>query len=359
MDSSGTPPSKPLEAKSGISLDEFAARLGLAVGTVSRALNGNKRVSEATRARVAAAARELGYTPSPLARGLRMGRSGLVGICFHVNSPSRNMVVSSQLYALQQALKRAGKRTLVEFSDWEYDGKVLAIDHFLAMRAEGVVHVGSFPPELLSYLEGVRKRGVPYVLLDPGKKGLPFSVGVDRTAAYAKLTDHLLDLGHRRFLMLGILPGNSSNDARIEGVRSRLNARGLRFEECVRSCFDVPLKEERAADLGYRLAGKFFHLFEGVTACMASNDDVAVGVIAYLKSKGLQVPRDLSVVGFDDTLPHNDPPLTTVSHEVSATAEQAVAMLLQASASGGKEELPPVVIEPVFHARASSGPAPL
>ena len=337
-------PSEPLKAGKGISLDEFAARLGLAVGTVSRALNGNKRVSEATRARVAAAARELGYTPSPLARGLRVGRSGLVGICFYVSSPNRNMILSTQLYALHQALQKAGKRTLVEFSAWGYDHKVRALDHFLAMRAEGIVHVGSFPDELLTYLERIRTRGVPYVLLNPERSGLPFSVGLDRVAAYEKLTEHLLELGHRRFLLLGMYPGNFNHDSRMEGVRRRVEAYGLRFDECVRSCFEQPLPNERSADFGYRLAETFFPLFEGVTACMASNDDVAVGVIAFLKSRGIQVPRDISVVGFDDTLPHNDPTLTTISHEIEVTAEKAVEMLLKASASGAAEELAPVLV---------------
>ncbi|HWL52931.1 MAG TPA: LacI family DNA-binding transcriptional regulator [Chthoniobacteraceae bacterium] len=347
---------------SPVSLEDLARHVNLAVGTVSRALNGNQRVNVDTRARVAAAARELGYEPSPLARGLRSGRTGLIGICFFMNSPSRNVQVTAQLYFLQKFLKEQGKRCLVEFSPWEYEHKVRAIEHFLAMRAEGIIHVGSFPEKLLQPLARLRERNIPYVLLDPHSPELPFSVALDRTLAYEKITDHLLDLGHTRLALLGIAPAFSVHhftayQARIQGVRRSLERRGLDFEQCVDICFDLPETLESAGEFGRRLAARFYPRLREATACLASNDDVALGAIEFLKTRGCRVPGDLSMVGFDDSARHGDPPLTTVNQQIDQSTSAAVAMLQAASVSGMTQTIPSRMIEPLLVVRDSTGPA--
>lgn len=344
-----------------VSLEDLARHVNLAVGTVSRALNGNQRVNVDTRARVAAAAKELGYEPSPLARGLRSGRTGLVGICFFMNSPSRNIQVTSQLYFLQKFLKEQGKRCLVEFSPWEYEHKLRAIEHFLAMRAEGIIHVGSFPEKLMEPLGRLRERNVPYVLLDPHAPELPFSVTLDRTLAYEKITDHLLDLGHTRLVLLGIAPRFSAHhftayQARIEGVKRSLERRGLEFERCVNICFELPETLESAGEFGHRLAARFYPQLREATACLASNDDVALGAIELLKTKGCRVPDDLSMVGFDDSARHGDPALTTVNHQIKRSTSTAVEMLQAASLRGMAHAIPPEMIEPMLVVRNSTAP---
>lgn len=345
--------------KSGrkVSLEDLARHVGLAVGTVSRALNDNERVNKKTRERVKAAAEELGYRPNPLARGLRMGRSGLVGISFFMNSPSRNVVVSSQLYFLHQHLQAAGKRSLVEFSGWEYEEKARAIEHFLSMRAEGIIHLGTFPSKMLEVFLELRQQGVPLICINPFREYLPYSVSLDRTRAYEKMMDYLLDLGHRKFAVLGFT--NFYKDhipsvhPRITGIKKSLKRRGLDFKKCVTVCFDPPEKLESSPDYGYRLAEKFSKKLKKVTACLASNDDVALGAIQLLKSQGIRVPDDLSIVGFDDSTPYSDPPLTTVSQEIERITQVAVDMLLKAS-KNQQEDLPPVMIDPTIIIRDST-----
>lgn len=336
-----------------LTLEDLARSLNLAVATVSRALNGSPRVTPTTRDRVLAEAQRLGYQPSPLARGLRIGKSGFVGICFHMNSPSRNILISQQLYFLQRELQRMGKRVLVEFSAWDYASKRKALEHFAAMKAEGVIHVGSFPPELMAAFKHLQQRGIPFILINPSSGELPYSISLDRTAAYRKVTRHLLDLGHRRFVALGIVPGNPLYDARLLGICQGLEERGLSFEECVFVGYTLPQAHETSGDLGFRLAQLHYPALSQATVCLASNDDVAAGAMTFLKKKGLRIPEDLSMVGFDNTTSYLEPTLTSVGQEIEKTAVLAVQQLFKKRSPDAEAG---ILIEPDFIIRESTGP---
>jgi len=337
-----------------VSTTALARHLGLSRWTISRVLNGHSEVKEETVRRVRAAMKELDFIPNPMARGLRGARTGMIGVCFQgFDIP----IFVQKIAVLQGALRRAGYRALIELTDHDPELEREVVHHFSAVKVEGVVLVGGpTPGDPAGVVEFLRDRDIPTVVIDPGfPVSLP-SVAVDRYAGMRSVLVHLLALGHERFALIGLDPKAIYGASRWKGVESMVVDRGLSMEGQF-----INLVESGGGamdyDCGHRLAERLLGMADRPTAVIALNDQIAIGVMARLQQSGLRVPRDISVVGFDnlEVAARVTPGLTTVDQKVVDLMETAVAVLkpqLEGCRSSGSA---PVLIRPGLVIRESTG----
>lgn len=338
-----------------LSTSALARHLGLSRWTISRVLNGHRGVREETVTRVREAMKELGFVPNLMARGLRGGRTGLIGISFQgFDLP----IFVQKIAVLQSALRDGGFRSLIELTDRNPALERDVVAHFASVRVEGVVLVGG-PTETGSggVVDFLSDRGIPTVIIDPGVPVPLPTVEVDRSAGMRLILQHLRALGHRRPVLLGLDRTIPYGCSRWRGIDAFAREEGL---DPVRA-FTVIADESVDAmdyDYGRRLAARVLDLAERPTALVALNDQVAIGAMARLREAGLDIPGDLSIVGFDnlEVSAHVSPSLSTIDQCVVALMQTAVDLLRNQLATGLQAAVAPVRITPRLVLRHSTGP---
>ncbi len=330
---------------SGATVADVARRAGLSPMTVSRVINGSGNVLGETRARVQAAIVELGYVPNAAARSLA-GRGPARLVLLHSN-PSAAWLSEFLVGSLDGAAA-AHAQLIVEHWDGQETPSALAA-RLVAQRIDGVV----LPPPLCddpSLLAALASAGIGFAQVASGAPitgSVAVSIG-DEAAAQA-MTRHLIGLGHRR---VGFVTGDANQ-----------TASGLRRAGYLRALGDAGITEDAAlivaGDFTYRgglaAATQLLDLAERPTAIFASNDDMAAAAVSVAHRRGIDVPGELSVCGFDDTAIARTiwPELTTIRQPVAEMARRAVAELAAAPS-----DLLPVTMPFELIARASSGPVP-
>jgi DNA-binding LacI/PurR family transcriptional regulator len=328
-------------------IQDVARQAGVGVGTVSRVINNSPLVSEATRARVQQVIDELGYRPSSLARALSLGRTtSVAAIVPFFTQPS----TVERLRGLADVIKESDFDLVlfdVESADQRDERFEMASR---TDRAAGLVIMS------LAIDEGVVDRlshaRVPVVFLDRKVEGIP-DVYIDDIAGGAMATRHLIDLGHRRIAFVGDdntsgFDFTSSRD-RLAGYRRALADAGIAGrDEYLR--LGPP---SRAA--AHRLTDDLLELAEPPTAIFAASDLQAFGVIEGARERGLRVPGDLSVMGFDDIDVSPYLGLTTIRQPLYESGSRAAEMLL--SLLSGDLEVPDSLELPIeLVVRRSTGP---
>jgi len=330
-------------------MTDVARLAGVSHQTVSRVLNDHPNVKEQTRLRVRAAIAELGYRPNTAARALVTGSTrtiGLVTVNINQYGPAQTLV------GLEQAARSAGySLSVTVLDDATSENMRDAVDRFVAQSIDAVVALGTYDDayEALHQISAP----VPLVTVQSGGAVEDPAVGVDQVAGARLATRHLLDLGHRTVHhVTGPADSKEARD-RIEGWRTELAAAGAPVPVCLHGDW-TPSSGHEA---GRRLAARR-RAGEEITAVFLANDQMALGLLAALHEEGLEVPRDVSVVGFDDLpeAPYLTPPLTTVRQDFAELGHRAVELVL-ARLAGRDLHLEPV--PPVLLTRASSGPVPV
>jgi LacI family transcriptional regulator len=305
-----------------VGIRDVAAAAGVSPATVSQAFNGSRPVSEATRARIVAAATALGYAPDPTARGLRLQRTGLIGLLGDrvVTTPYAGGLV----LGAADALEERGLALVALDSLGDPDRELRQLATLRQRKVEGVLYARMFhqvvaAPPLL---------GIPVVVVnsttdDPGVS----AIAPDEHAVAARAVEHLLSHGHRRIAFAQTVDRTAASVGREAGFRRTLAAAGVTGEPLV--------ERSDSTSAGGRRSGRILLEREDrPTAVFCFNDEVAMGVYQSAAALGLRVPRDVSVVGVDD-LPlvaaALDPGLTTIAlpHEEMGrwAAEQLVARI--------------------------------
>lgn len=347
-----TPQTPPSEIRSTAAL---ARQLGLSRWTVSRVLNGHPGIREATRQRVLAAMGESGFTPNPLARGLRGGRTGVVGVCVQeVESP----ILARKAMLLQEALRERGSRALLELTGGRAWLEAEVIRHFLSIRVDGLVLFGSSLDESDPVVAEMSAQGVPTVAIDPVSR-LPFKrFELDRQWAVRLSLEHLHALGHQRIAVLGYDAEVAYGDVRVAALEAESKRLGLASSNLI--CVMESRTERHDYDYGWRLGQQLLSRTEVVpTGLLALNDRVALGAMRALREGGLRAPKDYSIIGFDnlDVTAFSEPALTTVDQRSELLIEGAVKALREMMEHPTKEIPEPTVIRPVILPRNSTGPA--
>jgi LacI family transcriptional regulator len=293
----------------GATVRQLAAQLGLSPATVSRALNGHSHVAEATRRRVL----EAFSRPTP--------KNGLVFVrCPYELTDYFGPIVSS----VGETLRLHGREMLLDTGGAGYHDDVL---RRLPSRPEIAGAVLILPPEQTSEIEALRASGTPFVVIDPRVR-VPkdvLSVSAANFSGSRDATAHLAALGHRRIGVISAGPVIAAGEARLAGHASALAQVGALVDaELIR--YGEPI-----APTGRKEGGELLDLDPRPTAIVCFNDKVAVGVLEAAADRGLNVPQDLSVVGFDDidvsraTMPR----LTTVRQPLQEMGRMAVTALMR------------------------------
>ena len=299
-------------------LDDVGALCGVSYQTVSRVVNESPLVAAKTRAQVLKAIAELGYRPNLAARRLATRRSsviGMVGTKITYYGPAQVMV------SIEETAKRRGYNLMFVGIEHPNKAKVAAaIDDLCEHQVDGVilgVHVeGS--------IDAIQKlcHGVPFVALDTNAAPAVPNVIVDQQYGTRLAIEHLLDLGHQQIAFVTGPSLWSASKERRKGWAKALKHVGLELGPCIEG--------DWSAESGFAAAKLLEREPRDLTAIVAANDHMALGVLRALHAKGIRVPEQISVVGYDD-LPESrffEPPLTTIHHDFAGQGERCVEVLL-------------------------------
>ncbi|WP_028050515.1 LacI family DNA-binding transcriptional regulator [Cellulomonas sp. URHD0024] len=296
---------------------QIAADTGVSIATVSRVLNGHTNVAPDTRAMVEAAIAARGPAVLAPRRG-PAGRTGPVFVrCPYVLSDYFGLIVSS----VTETLRMHERDVLLDAGESSQDRHPLA--SLSARAVAGAILI--LPPESPSELLGLRRRGLPFVIIDPRTAPPPdvAAVSAAHVTAAMRLTTHLLELGHRR---IGVIAGPQdwlAGSDRLAGHQAAMGGAGILTDpELTRVVPPTLLQGEEAA-------GELLDLPRRPTALVCFNDKIAVGAMAAARARGLRTPQDVSITGFDDidVSRATTPQLTTVRQPLEEMGRTAVTLL--------------------------------
>jgi LacI family transcriptional regulator len=294
---------------------------GVSIKTVSRVLNKEKYVREATRAKVDAAMVTLKFSPSLAARSLAGRRSFQIALIYDNHSPFYIHQIQEGVWA---QCREQGVRMLAQPADVGSPTLAAEVGGLIdETHVDGIILSSPVTdaPEVLAELEA---RGIPFVRISPGTNhAMTSSVFMDDVQAADDMTTHLINHGHRRIGFIIGHPNHMASDQRLFGYRRALDRAGIGFEPSLVRPGQFDFASGAAA------AEVLLDLAEPPTAIFASNDDMAAGVLAVAHRRDIAVPDSLSVAGFDDTELASAvwPPLTTIRQPTRDLAYSAAGLL--------------------------------
>ena len=301
---------------------DVAARAGVAVKTVSRVLNGHPYVSADTRERVETAMKALDFRPSVAAPILSVAKSNQVALIYDNHSPYYMFQIQKGCW---DECHRRGIRLIaqpVDVEDADVGEQVRGL--VTETHVDGII-LSSPVTDCDAVLKMLDLLDIPFVRISPGTNhALTSSVFMDDVQAADDMTTHLINSGHRR---IGFIKGHKSHMAseeRLFGYRRALDRAGIAFEP------GLACDGEFDFDSGVRAARQLLDMADPPTAIFAANDDMAAGVLAVAHDRGLALPDELSVAGFDDTTLSRTvwPPLTTIHQPMAELARTATEILI-------------------------------
>jgi LacI family transcriptional regulator len=336
---------------------DVARLAGVSIKTVSRVVNHEPNVREATREKVEQAIAELNYRPNPSARNLASLRSRLIGLIYDDPSayeiPSATYVISMQQGVLR-ACNAADYGLLIHPCNYR-DPHIAAELKALVEQArpDGIVLAAPLS-NMPKIVNAIAATGTPFVKLSPGEEnGRQYTVSTNDHEVCAEMVDYLASLGHER---IAFITGHTSHKAighRFLGYREGLERNGLPYRE------ELVANGDNSFGSGEACAKQLLALSAPPTAIFAANDDMAAGVVRTADRLGIDVPEQLSVAGFDDIALARQtfPSLTTIRQPLAAMAEHACVALIRTLSEGevlrGAE-----VVPATLKIRESTGPAP-
>ncbi len=309
-----------------VTLQDVAEQAGVSTATVSRYLASPDQVREERRARIEAAIAKLGYIPHGAARALASQRSRTIGA---IVPTLDNAIFAQGIQAFQARLQSTGYTLFVASSNYSLEEERTQGETLIARGVDGMLLVGSDHDEIL--YARLKQSATPYVNTWSFDGDAPHPcVGFDNFDAASRQTAYLFDIGHRRFgVISGITRDNDRARKRLEGILSTLRERGVALPESMVFETKYDINSSRT------VMNRLLSCTPRPTAVICGNDVLAYGALIECQVSGLRVPKDVSVVGFDD-LPmsqHFQPPLTTI-HVPSQDMGRTAADFLLANLNG-------------------------
>jgi LacI family transcriptional regulator len=312
------------------SVRDVARLAGVSPATVSRVLSGSAHpVSADTRSRVLLAVQELGYRPNRVARALVTARTHTIGAIVHdISDPYFAEVVRG----LEDGARLADYQVFVCSSDRDPTRELAYVQALISHRVDGLVFVGGgiedrdYERQLAQLVEAYRMGGGAAVALAPHSLRVP-SITVDNRGGVHMITRYLLELGHRRVAFVDGPPRLRTSRVRLAGYRAALRQAGIPYDP------SLVTTGWFSSEGGAKAVAVLLDRCPDLTAVVAANDVMAFGVLHELANRGIAVPEEISVAGFDDVQMAAllQPPLTTVRmpmYEVGYQGAQAVIDLL-------------------------------
>ncbi len=340
-------------------LRDVAERAGVGVATVNRVLSNTGYVAEATRARVMAAVEATGYRPNALARNLKRQRSEVIGHLVRSTIPNPFFVKVAR--GVEDEARTRGYTVMTVNVRGDREEERLGVEAFLGWRVAGLIF--STPVSTRNVAHAVAS-GTPVVQVERPRTTLGHRITVRNRPAASEAMEHLLELGHRRIAYVGGAPGTQRNEMAgyVEserfGAYEEATARlGPLDRSLVRFGLVYGLDQATGQGLGYEAACDWLDRPDRPTAVMCSSDILAAGVLQAAQERGLRVPEDLSVIGFDDTLAeYLAPLLTSVRMPARRIGRAAVGLVLDQIETGDAASRH-VELSAEFIRRRSTGPA--
>ncbi len=313
--------SERLGKRSPPTLASVAARVGVSVNTVSRALRAPNTVRAELRRQITRAMDELNYVPNRLAGGLSGTRSDIVGV---VVTSLYHSEFASILDALQSALLKSNLQVMLANTRYDPDQEVTLVRSILSWRPAAVAIIGvDHPPKVTELL---RASGVPIIeMWDIGGDVIDTAVGMDHTAVGAAQARHLIERGCKSLAFLGSMRDNDARaQKRATGAAQAITAAGLN------DLVFATRPEAGKPDLGDHLARELLSKHPGIDGIICNSDVIAFGVLRALKDLGKRVPEDISVIGFGDSEASScmTPSLSTVRPDRQRIGEKTAEAIL-------------------------------
>ena len=336
---------------------DVAKSAGVSIKTVSRVVNNEPNVRQSTRDRVNKAIDKLKYRPDQSARNLASHRSHLIGLVYD-DPACYEMPSGGYILDLQQGALRASKAARCELLIHPCDFRRKDVGTVLKTliqqtRVAGLV-VAAPLSNMPRIVRAIEETNTPLVRLSPGNhsKNERCVKTNDRNVS-AEMTRYLAELGHERIAFITGDPDHKAVAHRFLGYKDGLADSGLKLSD------RLVVAGDNSFGSGQSAAEKLLRRKRPPTAIFAANDDMAAGIIRVAQRRGVRIPEQLSVAGFDDIALARQiyPTLTTIRQPLTRMAEQAVAMLTQNHAENA--EIPNTVCIPAsIKIRESTGPAP-
>jgi DNA-binding LacI/PurR family transcriptional regulator len=306
-------------------IKEIAKLANVDKSTVSRALNDSPLIPAQTKEKIVSIARELNYFPNSLARGLVSHKSETVGIIlpniFFLQGP----FFSEVLRGIESACVKVGYNILIASATGKTKEKNFPFNLTRAKRIDGMLIINE--EQRVHNLIAMRKENIPFVFInryidDPDIN----CVAADNKQGGQIAIRHLTNLGHRRIAAVTGSFKIAASLQRLEGYHSCLKENGIAFDPKLiqEGMFD------RGIESGIECASRLLNLNDPPTAIFAFSDEIAMGVMQAVREKGLRIPEDMAVIGYDNIgySAHLNPPLTTISQNPFAIGEQSCQMLI-------------------------------
>ncbi|MBB5018054.1 LacI family transcriptional regulator [Chitinivorax tropicus] len=298
---------------------EVAHAAGVSPATVSRILNGSARVSDAKRRAVEQAIAQLNYRPNLLAQSLKSGRAMTIGILTpDVVSP----FFTESLRGIEAALVGTGYAPLIVSGHWRPDEESNRVELLIARRVDGIVILsgGLTESQIASYAQRIPIVATGHQLRANRALGITF----DQYQGARMAMQHLIEMGHQRIAFIAGLVGHGDAKARLQGYEDALAAAGIAFDP------QLVVQGNFLENGGILAVNLLLEAHQQFSAIFAANDHTAYGARLALYRRGIRVPEDVSVIGFDD-LPASSyvtPPLTTIRQPVFEAGRVAAQSLL-------------------------------
>jgi LacI family transcriptional regulator len=330
---------------------DVASRAGVSTATVSRVLSGAARGRPATARRVLAAARDLEYRPSGIARSLKRHRTHTLGL---IITDIQNPFYPELVRAVEDAARAVDHSVMLVNGAEDPERERRALEELAERWVDGIIIAASqMTARHTDWLAGAT---IPIVLVNSRVPDVPIPAILSDNRAGGRLAaEHLLGLGHRRIGYLTAPPQNAAVAERLAGARDALAAAGV-------DPAPMPVEQGDGHVAGGQAAmSRLLGRQPELTGILCHNDLTAIGAIRALKAAGCRVPDQVSVVGFDgiDLAEYVEPPLTTVVQQTTEMGRWAVERLVRASGGGDPRGPGSTVLLPVtLRRRGSTAPVP-
>lgn len=312
-----------------ITIKDVARRCGVGVSTVSRAINNHPDINPATKQMIMNVIQESGYIPNNSARNLkRVDAKSIAVLIKGITNP----FFSKMIKIIEEETQKKRYSMVLRHVESYEDEVDVALELVKEKRLRGIIFLGGYFSHSEEKLEKLK---VPFVFGTAGatpeniSKALYSNVAVDDFKESRRMTEYLLGLGHQKIAILTTEPGDMSiGKLRLEGYRAALKDRNLAAEEGL-VCFIEDEPDPYSMENGYKATKKLLEGGQDFTAIYATADSLAIGAMRALKDAGLEIPKDISVVGYDgiELGDYYVPRLTTLKQPVEEMAKETVKLL--------------------------------
>ena len=337
----------PRQMSRQLSIKDIARLARVSHPTVSRALQNSPLVNPATAAKIRKIAEAAGYRPSAVARGLVTRRTRTVGL---VVTTVADPFAGEVACGIEQAANDHGYAVFLADSNCDAERERKVVQELAERRVDGIIvtssRVGS------DYLPMLAQLNVPMVLVNDQYPGeFVHSVMIANEDGSLAATEHLIELGHRRIAYVGDLSGYQTDTERLKGYKQALAKAGIEFAP------ELAVLGDGRPEGALVAVDRLLKIADPPTAVCCYNDMTALGAMRAIRARGLRVPEDVSVTGFDDLFfaEYLEPPLTTVRQPMRRMGEMAMENLLKLMA--GEDSVAQIKVEAELIVRSSTGRA--